>query len=67
MTVTGSSGAARRAVEAVWRVESARLVAGLARVTGDFGLAEEVAQDALVAALEDWPTTGSPRTRPGGS
>jgi len=60
MTVTGSSGAARRAVEAVWRVESARLVAGLARVTGDFGLAEEVAQDALVAALEDWPTTGIP-------
>lgn len=60
MTVTGSSGAARRAVEAVWRVESARLVAGLARVTGDFGLAEEVAQDALLAALQDWTTTGIP-------
>ena len=51
---------ARRAVEAVWRIESARLIAGLARVTGDVGLAEELAQDALVTALEQWPRTGIP-------
>ena len=49
-----------RAVEAVWRVESARLIAGLARVTGDVGLAEDLAQDALVAALEQWPVSGVP-------
>ncbi len=53
---------ARRAVEAVWRIESGKLVAGLARWTGDVGLAEELAQDALVAALEQWPETGVPRT-----
>ncbi|HTU05409.1 MAG TPA: RNA polymerase subunit sigma-24, partial [Trebonia sp.] len=41
--------AARRTAEAVWRIESARLIAGLARVTGDVGLAEDLAQDALVA------------------
>jgi RNA polymerase sigma factor (sigma-70 family) len=52
---------ARRAVEAVWRIESGRLIAGLARVVGDVGLAEELAQDALVAALEQWPSTGVPR------
>ncbi len=52
--------AARRAVEAVWRIESGRLIAGLARVTGDVGLAEELAQDALVTALEQWPRTGIP-------
>ncbi len=52
--------AARRAVEAVWRIESGRLIAGLARVTGDVGLAEELAQDALLAALEQWPRTGTP-------
>jgi RNA polymerase sigma factor (sigma-70 family) len=51
---------ARRVVEAVWRMESAKLVAALARVTGDVGLAEELAQDALVAALERWPETGVP-------
>ena len=49
-----------RVVEAVWRIESAKLVAALARVTGDVGLAEELAQDALVAALERWPETGVP-------
>lgn len=54
-----------RAVEAVWRVESARLIAGLARVTGDVGLAEDLAQDALVAALEQWPASGVPAS-PGG-
>jgi RNA polymerase sigma factor (sigma-70 family) len=47
-------------VEAVWRIESARLVAGLSRVTGDVGLAEDLAQDALVAALEQWPSDGVP-------
>jgi RNA polymerase sigma-70 factor (ECF subfamily) len=51
---------ARAAVEAVWRIESARLVAGLARLVRDLGLAEDLAQDALVAALEAWPRTGIP-------
>lgn len=54
------AGAARRTAEAVWRIESARLIAGLARVAGDVGLAEDLAQDALVAALEQWPATGVP-------
>ncbi len=53
-----------RAIEAVWRIESARLMAGLARYTRDVGLAEELAQDALVAALEQWPESGVP-DRPG--
>jgi RNA polymerase sigma factor (sigma-70 family) len=53
-----------RVVDAVWRMESARLVAALARVTGDVGQAEELAQDALVAALEQWPESGVP-ARPG--
>jgi len=57
--------AARRAVEAVWHIESGRLVAGLARVTGDLGLAEDLAQEALVAALEQWPVSGIP-PNPGG-
>jgi RNA polymerase sigma factor (sigma-70 family) len=48
------------AIEAVWRIESARLIAGLARMTGDVGLAEDMAQDALVAAMESWPQTGVP-------
>ena len=52
--------APQRAVEAVWRIESGRLVAGLARMTGDVGLAEDLAQDALVAALERWPESGVP-------
>ncbi|WP_182708639.1 RNA polymerase sigma factor [Thermomonospora cellulosilytica] len=56
---------ARRAVEAVWRIESARVVAGLARMVHDVGLAEELAQDALVAALEQWPVSGVP-DNPGG-
>ena len=55
-----STTATREAVEAVWRIESARLIAGLARVTGDLGLAEELAQDALVTALEQWPSGGIP-------
>ena len=50
-----------RAIEAVWKIESARLIAGLARMVRDIGIAEELAQDALVAALEQWPTGGVPR------
>ena len=50
----------RRAIEAVWRIESARLIAGLARVVRDVGRAEDLAQDALVAALEQWPESGVP-------
>ncbi len=50
----------RRAIEAVWRIESARLVAALARIVGDVGLAEDLAQGALVAALEQWPDSGIP-------
>jgi RNA polymerase sigma-70 factor, ECF subfamily len=55
---------AHRAIEAIWRIEAARLIAGLARVVGDIGTAEELAQDALVAALEQWPAEGVPE-RPG--
>ncbi|TMK58914.1 MAG: RNA polymerase sigma factor [Actinobacteria bacterium] len=51
---------ATRAIEAVWRIESARLIAGLARMVGDVGLAEDMAQDALVAAIEKWPADGVP-------
>lgn len=51
---------ARRAIDAVWRIESARLIAGLARIVGDIGVAEDLAQDALVVALERWPTSGVP-------
>jgi RNA polymerase sigma-70 factor (ECF subfamily) len=51
----------RRAIDAVWRIESARLIAGLARMVRDVGVAEELAQDALVAALEQWPESGVPR------
>ncbi len=53
-----------RAIEAVWRIEQAKLIAGLTRVVRDVGLAEELAQDALLAALERWPQTGIP-DRPG--
>ena len=49
-----------RAIEAVWRIESARLIASLTRLTRDVGVAEELAQDALVAALEQWPDGGIP-------
>jgi len=49
-----------RAIDAVWRIESARLIAGLARIVRDVGLAEDLAQDALVAALEQWPESGVP-------
>ncbi|MFI0469682.1 RNA polymerase sigma factor [Saccharopolyspora sp. 5N102] len=50
----------RRVVEAVWRIESARIIAGLARIVHDVGRAEELAQDTLVIALEQWPVTGVP-------
>jgi RNA polymerase sigma factor (sigma-70 family) len=50
-----------RAIDAVWRIESARVIAGVARIVRDVGLAEELAQDALVAALEQWPDQGVPR------
>src|SRR5579864_4461333 len=50
-----------RAIDAVWRIESARLIAGLARIVRDIGLAEDLAQDALVSALEQWPESGVPR------
>jgi RNA polymerase sigma factor (sigma-70 family) len=56
--VSGSD--THRAIDAVWRIESARLIAGVARIVGDVGLAEELAQDALVAALEQWPESGVP-------
>lgn len=49
-----------RAIDAVWRIESARLIAALTRIVRDVGLAEDLAQDALVAALERWPQTGIP-------
>src|ERR1700730_12031428 len=51
---------AHRAIDAVWRIESARLIAGLTRIVRDVGVAEELAQDALVAALERWPESGIP-------
>src|SRR5947209_8887149 len=49
-----------RTIEAVWRIESARLIAGIARLVRDVALAEDLAQEALVAALEQWPETGVP-------
>jgi len=49
-----------RAIEAVWRIESAKVIAALTRITGDVGTAEDLAQDALVAALETWPASGVP-------
>ncbi|HME90963.1 MAG TPA: RNA polymerase sigma factor [Myxococcaceae bacterium] len=51
-----------RAIEAIWRIESARVIAGLTRIVRDVGLAEELAQDALVTALEQWPQSGIPET-----
>jgi RNA polymerase sigma factor (sigma-70 family) len=55
-----TASATQRTIDAVWRIESARLIAGLARLVRDVGLAEELAQDALVAALERWPESGIP-------
>ncbi len=56
----GAANKANKAIEAVWRIEAARLIAGLARMVRDIGLAEDLAQDALVAALERWPESGIP-------
>src|SRR5687768_2178097 len=55
-----SAADTHRAIDAVWRIESARLIAGLTRMVRDVGFAEELAQDALVAALEQWPASGVP-------
>jgi RNA polymerase sigma factor (sigma-70 family) len=55
-----STAETHRAIDAVWRIESARLIAGLAGMVHDVGLAEELAQDALLAALEQWPAAGVP-------
>jgi RNA polymerase sigma factor (sigma-70 family) len=60
----GDHEAARRTIAAIWKIESAKVIAGLARIVRDVGLAEELAQDALVAALERWPVSGVP-DRPG--
>jgi predicted RNA polymerase sigma factor len=61
VTAAGTASEIHRTIDAVWRIESARLIAGLARIVRDVGLAEELAQDALVAALEQWPESGVPR------
>ena len=62
----GSGGeGVRREIEAIWRLESAKIIGALTRMTGDVGLAEESAQDAFVAALEEWPESGLP-ANPGG-
>ena len=58
--MTTTLAATRRAIEAVWRIESAKVVAHNARLVRDVGLAEELAQDALVTALERWPADGLP-------
>ena len=65
MTDTGAADgdeAARRVVDSVWRIESAQIVATLTKLTGDLGLAEDLAQEALMEALEHWPRDGVPRT-----
>jgi len=58
LTVTATD--VNRTIEAVWRIESAKLIAGIARIVHDVGVAEDLAQDALVAALEQWPKAGVP-------
>src|SRR5580698_6819795 len=58
MTMAGDT---HRAIDAVWRIESPRLIAGLTRIVRDVGVAEDLAQDALVAALEQWPASGIPQ------
>ena len=60
MSTQIETAATHRAIDAVWRIESARIIAALARIVRDVGLAEELAQDALVAALEQWPGSGVP-------
>jgi RNA polymerase sigma factor (sigma-70 family) len=60
MDVSTTQGHVRRTIDAVWRIESTRLIAGLARMVRDVGLAEELAQDAFLAAIEHWTTAGVP-------
>jgi len=60
VSISPEIAATHRAIDAVWRIESAKIIAVLARLAGDVGLAEELAQDALVAALEKWPQSGVP-------
>jgi RNA polymerase sigma factor (sigma-70 family) len=60
VSATDPHHAVHRTIEAVWRIESARVIAGLTRLTRDVGLAEDLAQEALVAALEQWPQSGVP-------
>jgi RNA polymerase sigma factor (sigma-70 family) len=60
VSATDPHQALHRTIEAVWRIESARVIAGLTRLTRDVGLAEDLAQEALVAALEQWPQSGVP-------
>lgn len=60
-SASGAPSATHRAIEAVWKIEAPRLIAGLARIVRDVGVAEDLAQDALVAALEQWPESGVPR------
>jgi RNA polymerase sigma factor (sigma-70 family) len=59
-SVAVTAADSRRAIDAVWRIEAPRLIAGLSRFVRDVGLAEDLAQDALVAALEQWPESGVP-------
>ena len=59
-TAVADRDALHRTIDSVWRIEAARIIASVARMTRDVGRAEELAQDALVAALEQWPTTGLP-------
>ena len=54
------AGETHRTIDAVWRIESPRLIAGLTRMVRDVGVAEDLAHDALVAALEQWPKSGVP-------
>src|SRR5690606_1912778 len=64
MKETPTTTEVHRTIEAVWRMESAKVIASLARMVGDVGVAEDLAQDALIVALEKWPETGVP-DRPG--
>ena len=60
MEQSRGAGDAKRSIEAVWRVESARVIAALGRISGDLGAAEDLAHDALLAALQQWPVSGLP-------
>jgi predicted RNA polymerase sigma factor len=57
-----AASATHRTIDAVWRIESARLIAGLTRIVGEVSVAEDLAQDALLAAVEQWPNTLSARS-----